>query len=396
MIQKVVASILWRFFQLPGWRKKGIVFPSSRTRLIETPRPGDFSLVSRNDARSKPSLAVMNPITFDDLARLPVIAYYETAFRKVTGMSLKVIAPGESRQRLSFGEFENPFCALVTAAPAGCDACFEAERRAQRTAGKKLSPQQISCFAGLTDVAVPVMVNGRHVATLMSGQIFRRPPTERDFQMVIKMLKVEANADWEKKTRRAYFETLVITPARFEAMVHLLNVFAQYLADFASRHSIAASASEPKPVATAKQFVISHAEDTITLALVARHVNVSRFHFCKMFKKATGMTLTEYVDASSSGKGQDTAGRSFRAHFRSGFRGGFRVNPALQQRVQALCWHAANGISRRRSRLHAIKLRLSTGFAVFGFFSPAQWAMSKCQCASSAVLARFCYLLYSP
>ena len=26
-----------------------------------------------------------------------------------------------------------------------------------------------------------------------------------------------------------------------------------------------------------------------------RHVHVSRFYFCKLFKKATGMTLTEYV-----------------------------------------------------------------------------------------------------
>jgi AraC-like DNA-binding protein len=25
------------------------------------------------------------------------------------------------------------------------------------------------------------------------------------------------------------------------------------------------------------------------------HVHVSRFYFCKLFKKATGMTLTEYV-----------------------------------------------------------------------------------------------------
>src|SRR5271157_3220132 len=157
----------------------------------------------------------MNQITFDDLVRLPVIQYYETAFRKVTGMSLKVVPPAESGQRLSFGEFENPFCSLVTRAPVGCDACLESEKRAQRGAGKKLVPQQVSCFAGLTDIAVPVVVNGRHVATLMSGQIFRRPPTERDFQMVVQMLKVEPNAEWEKKTRKAYFETPVIPPDRF-------------------------------------------------------------------------------------------------------------------------------------------------------------------------------------
>jgi AraC-like DNA-binding protein len=237
----------------------------------------------------------MNPITFADLVRWPVIQSYGNSYRKVTGMSLKMVPPIESRTRLCFGEFENPFCSLVTQTPAGCEACLECGRRAQRSAGKKLVAQQISCFAGLTDIAVPVVVNGRHAATLISGQVFRRPATERDFQMVMKMLQTAPDADWEKRTRKAYFETAVVTPDRFQAMVHLLNVFAQYLADYASRHAISASADEPKPVASAKQFVLTHAEEPINLAQVVRHVNVNRFYFCRLFKKATNMTLTEYV-----------------------------------------------------------------------------------------------------
>jgi AraC-like DNA-binding protein/ligand-binding sensor protein len=279
----------------------------------------------------------VNPTTFEDLARLPVIQYYETAFRKVTGMSLKVIPPFESSQRLSFGEFENPFCALVTRTPVGCGACWEAEKRAERGAGKKLVPEQVSCFAGLTDVAVPVMVNGQHVATLMSGQIFRRPPTERDFQMIFKMLKSEENADWEKKTRKAYFETPVVTPDRFEAMVHLLSVFAQYLADFASRHAISASAHEPKPVSCAKHFVLCHVEEPITLALVAQHVNISRFHFCKMFKKSTGMTLTEYVALVRVEKAKtllvDVSVRISEVVFAAGFGSIPRFNSVFKRRV---------------------------------------------------------------
>jgi AraC-like DNA-binding protein/ligand-binding sensor protein len=279
----------------------------------------------------------MNPIAFDDLVRLPVIQYYETAFRKVTGMSLKIIPPGESCQRLSFGEFENTFCSLVTRTAVGCDACLEAEKRAQRGAGKRLMPQQVSCFAGLTDVAVPVVVNGRHLATLMSGQVFRRPPTERDFQMIVAMLKGRQNGEWEKKTRKAYFETPVVPPDRFEAMVHLLSVFAQYLADYASRHAISASANEPKPVSTAKQFVLSHVEDAINLALVAQHVNVSRFHFCKMFKKATGMTLTEYVALVRVEKAKallvDASMRISEVVFAAGFGSIPRFNSVFKRRV---------------------------------------------------------------
>ena len=182
---------------------------------------------------------------------------------------------------------------MAAGTPSGCDACLETQVRVQRLAGKKLTAQQINCFCGLTDVAVPVVIGGRHVATLLSGQVFRREPTERDFKMVAAMLG--QNAEWEKKARKAYFETPVVDAERFEAIIQLLSVFAQYLTDYASRQVLASASAEPAAVASAKQFVQTHVEEPILLAHVARHVNVSRFYFCKLFKKVTGMTLTEYV-----------------------------------------------------------------------------------------------------
>jgi AraC-like DNA-binding protein len=234
-------------------------------------------------------------LSFDDLARLPVLQFYEAAFRKATGVPLKIVSPDEPQRRLSFGEAENAFCALIARTPAGCEACRETQARAQRGAAKRLGPQQVFCFAGLTDVAVPVLIEGRHVATLMSGQIFRREPTERDFTMVLHILQGGQGADWEKKARQAYFDTPVVTAERFQAIIQLLNMFAHYLADYASRHVIGSSDAEPHAVATAKQFVQAHVEEPITLEQVVQHVHVSRFYFCKLFKKATGMTLTDYV-----------------------------------------------------------------------------------------------------
>ena len=237
----------------------------------------------------------VNPLAFDDLKRLPVIEFYEAAFRKAIGVPLRVVPPGEPKQRLDLGASENPFCTLVAATPEGCAACLETQVRAVRYAGRKLLAQQISCFAGLTEVAVPVMIGGRQIATLMSGQVLRREPTERDFTLVSRMVTDGANSDWEKRARRAYFETPVVTADRFEAIIQLLNVFAQYLADYAGRHAIASNANEPAAVVNAKRFVQAHLDEPITLAQVVEHARVSRFYFCKLFKKATRMTLTEYV-----------------------------------------------------------------------------------------------------
>jgi AraC-like DNA-binding protein/ligand-binding sensor protein len=237
----------------------------------------------------------VNDVVFDDIARLPIIQYYEDAFRKATGVALKVVPPGEPATRQSWGVYENPFCALAGGTATGCAACLEVQVRAQRSVARQRGPHQVVCFAGLTDVAVPVVLHGRHVATLMSGQVFRREANQRDFALVVKMLGAGQDRGWEANLRKAYFDTPVVTAERFEAIIQLLNVFAQFLADFAGRQVIASAASEPAAVAGAKQFVQEHVEEPITLAQVVAHVRVSRFYFCKLFKRATGMTLTDYI-----------------------------------------------------------------------------------------------------
>jgi len=72
-------------------------------------------------------------------------------------------------------------------------------------------------------------------------------------------------------------------------------VFAQYLADFVDHHRVDQSEGEPAPVAIAKAFVQTNVGEEITLGQVVSRAGVSRFYFCKLFKRSTGMTLTQYV-----------------------------------------------------------------------------------------------------
>ena len=166
---------------------------------------------------------------------------------------------------------------------------------AQKGTDYKFNLQEISCIAGLEVVCVPVFVRGQQVATLVGGPVFSRPPTECDFLTALNTLNRGRNNDWEKEARRSYFGTPVVTPDRLQAVIHVLNVFAHYLADHADRVALSSTARDPRIISGAKQFIQSHLQETLTLRFVAEHVHVSRFHFCKVFKKTTGMTLTEYV-----------------------------------------------------------------------------------------------------
>jgi AraC-like DNA-binding protein len=226
---------------------------------------------------------------------------------------------------------------MMLCEPTASALCLETEERARQTAARKLSAHQLYCHAGLTVVAAPVIVGGHHVATLLSGQIFRREPTERDFLMVIKRLGSNLPADWVKKARKAYFETPVLTAERFQAAVQLLEVFAQYLADSAGRLALAGLKVDPPAVASAKEFVQSHVEETISLEQVVDHVHVSRFYFCKLFKKSTGLTLTEYIARVRVEKAKallsDPSRRISEIVFASGFGSIPRFNSVFKRHV---------------------------------------------------------------
>jgi AraC-like DNA-binding protein/ligand-binding sensor protein len=239
----------------------------------------------------------MNPVAYDELARMPLLQHYEEAFQKATGVSLRLVPPVDSQpcDAVTDVQDDHPFCALMWSRPAGCAACRATREDLCQAAARQQVAQQVHCFAGLTEIAVPVIIDGRHVATLMSGQVFRKKPTVRDFKAAIKMLGSAVPDENWRKMQKTYFETLVVPPDTLLAIMHLITVFAGHLSDDATRHSIAREEREPRAVSNAKEFVQSHAEEAITLKQVLQHVNANRFHFCKIFKKTTGMTLTEYV-----------------------------------------------------------------------------------------------------
>jgi len=238
----------------------------------------------------------MKDLTFEELSGLPLIKQYEKAFRKATGVSLQLLPPDEKKRRANLRQSENPFCAFVASTPAGCEACLETQHRIEKSTATELVAQQVYCFAGLTDIAIPVVIGGRHVATLLSGQIFRREPTRRDFETMMKNLGDFRDKEWESMARKSYFETPVVSQDTLDAVIQLLTVFAQHLADDIGRHMVAARPDlEPTVVSGAKKYVETHSQEPLTLDQVLGHVHASRFHFCKIFKKTTGITFTEYV-----------------------------------------------------------------------------------------------------
>ncbi len=218
---------------------------------------------------------------------------YEQAFREATGLPLSLRAVEAFDLQHADDPRQNAFCALVAKPGQSCALCLQLQREIEQMAQRE--PATLKCFAGLCDSAVPIRVGENLVAFLQTGQVFFQKPTAAQFDKLARQItKWGAEVDL-KSLEEAYFQSRVITRKQYESILRLLTVFAQHLAAISNQLMVQEEHAESPVIAKARSFIHEHQDDDLTLAQVAQSVNTSAFYFCKMFKKATGMTFTDYL-----------------------------------------------------------------------------------------------------
>jgi len=218
---------------------------------------------------------------------------YERAFSEATGLPV-ALRPVESWQLPHHKQrAENPFCALMGQQSRACAACLQVQQKLTETATQEA--RTVTCPAGLSDTAVPVRMGDRLIGFLQTGQVFRKKPTEAQFSRVEKLL-----AGWGVQVdvndlRQAYFQTRVLSARQHESVARLLTIFAEHLSMVSNRVIVQQETAEPPVITRAKQYIAEHQTEDLELGQVAKAVNTSKFYFCKIFKKMTGVNFTEYL-----------------------------------------------------------------------------------------------------
>lgn len=218
---------------------------------------------------------------------------YQDAFRETTGMPLNLRAV-ESFDLSHHGDpQENPFCALMAKSNKSCAACLQLQASLETEAS--MEPKSLKCFAGLCDSAVPVRVGENLVAFLQTGQVLANTPTKKQFNKVAeKVINFGKDVDM-KALEEAWFQSRVVSKKQHESILRLLSIFAQHLASLSNQLMVREDTAEAPAIVRARDFIEENHMEEMSLDEVAKAVNMSAFYFCKMFKKSTGMTFTDYL-----------------------------------------------------------------------------------------------------
>ncbi|MDZ4288326.1 MAG: helix-turn-helix domain-containing protein [Prosthecobacter sp.] len=149
---------------------------------------------------------------------------------------------------------------------------------------------------GLVTTLVPVRIGKNVVAALHTGGTRLHPVRPESFNEVAKAMLEDDHSAAEIRAAKVEFEALpAMAPERYEAAVALLGSFALQMGESAHRFLFAHASNEPEAVRRAKEYIHTHLAEAMTLESVAKAVGVSPFHFCKIFKHATGLTFTDFV-----------------------------------------------------------------------------------------------------
>ncbi len=243
---------------------------------------------------SSPSESAQRSREFvDKLKRSQIFRDYEQAFRDTTGLPINLRSL-EAFDLPHHGDpKENPFCALMASSNKSCAACLQLQRRVEEEAN--LKPTTLKCFAGLCDSSVPVRVGDNLVAFLQTGQVFLEKPDSKLFAKTAKQIIAFGTEVDMKRMEEAWFQSRVLDRRQYDSILRLLAIFAQHLSTLGQELALQAEHGEAPPIARARALIAARHGEDIGLEEVAKAVNMSSFYFCKSFKKATGMTFTNYL-----------------------------------------------------------------------------------------------------
>lgn len=233
-----------------------------------------------------------NKQLIDTLLRSRLFRDYETVFTKATGLAL-ALRPLEYWQLEHHAKTnENPFCALLAQRPSTLAVCLQSHADIVRHTG--ITAHTETCPFGLTETAVPVQLGDETIGFLRIGQVLRRSAIASDKKRAAAKL-AQCHVPFTGNIKKAWETTPVIPKDKYGAIVRLLTFFAQQLSALVNQIVLERQNAEPPLVRKAREYIQEHKMEPLSLATVAQAAGASVFHFCKVFKKATGLKFTDYV-----------------------------------------------------------------------------------------------------
>ena len=173
-----------------------------------------------------PSNKLIQKYTLSELIDINLLQDLQDSLAKILNIaSITVDKEGPVTNPSNFSEFCIKYTRSTTEGLTRCNNC---DLIHGKIAAKQGKPFIYKCHAGLTDFAVPIIVEGRHLGTIMGGQLLTEEPDEEMFRQTAREIGVN-----EDEYIASLKKIPIISTEKIEATVKLLSSVANSLSQMA-------------------------------------------------------------------------------------------------------------------------------------------------------------------
>ncbi|MFL0198349.1 PocR ligand-binding domain-containing protein [Clostridium sp. WILCCON 0269] len=129
-------------------------------------------------------------LKIEDVIDISLLQKFQDNFAK--SMDIASVTVDINGDPVTKPSFYTSFCMNFTqSTDIGTKRCAESHKRGGIEAVKTGKPYIYTCHAGLIDFAVPILVEGRHIGTILGGQVLTSSPKESIYKKTAKELGVD-------------------------------------------------------------------------------------------------------------------------------------------------------------------------------------------------------------
>ena len=171
----------------------------------------------------------LEKVDFQYFAESREFAEFAVLFRNFTGITSGIYdADGREFKTVFTTTDQSPLCRIIHSTPEGAARCEDCNRKYFTEAAHTRRACRYTCHASLIDVAAPIFLDGRHVATISCGQLLPAPPSVRGLGTIMRNLRGLPLP--KEALRKAYFSASYLDSGKIDDAVKMLTFFAEYWA----------------------------------------------------------------------------------------------------------------------------------------------------------------------
>ena len=178
-------------------------------------------------------------ITLLDVIDRRTLQSLQDAFAAATGMA--ALATDENGPVTEGSNFTDFCMKLTRESRVGAERCNRCDLRGGEEASRTGRPSVYYCTSGLMDFAAPVIVNGRHIGSLIGGQVLPEEPDEEKFRKIASEIGVDPD-----QYIAALRKVKVVPKKQIEAAADLLWQMANALSEVGYQRLVALESQKSK------------------------------------------------------------------------------------------------------------------------------------------------------